>query len=253
MKRQPMGELGVLVKLPLEIREMIYHYVFVGGVFKVRQLSKAVYCDSSPTFFKTVTCTINIGVDEASPPPRYFPSQKLVDKFQNFRINVGYFEFLEFYRGRTISFTDLPEIPSWQRCKAGERTLLLRLLNNPSMRHRSCLFSFLLHWHCKSKVNQQVLEILRGLYHFEDITIDLRVEKLPPRHYHDGLSIQNLKSVSQEVNNFLEPALGRVETNHKIDDSPFRLQYTQHPRMYFETLKRKVESQAGSTHKIPSI
>lgn len=162
--------LGTLVKLPLELREMVYRRSFAVGGFSILQASKAVNQEATPTLFKTGTCIMKLGFDEDHTPPMFLPSQELADKLQNIRLNISHYH-LESTLNDAWTF--------WTRCEREDIKQSSKIASRPDISRQRCVISFLNHFWALRTRDHQVLDMLKLFTGFEIVIIEIRVEKPP--------------------------------------------------------------------------
>ncbi|KAL2039048.1 hypothetical protein N7G274_008097 [Stereocaulon virgatum] len=89
-QKQHAGGLGSLLRLPREIRDMIYHHMIADGNINIMPCSSALAKETSELVFNHGICRLNLNFAEnMTLVPAIDPNQDIADKIQNLSIRVN--------------------------------------------------------------------------------------------------------------------------------------------------------------------
>lgn len=193
--------LGSLIRLPRELRDMIYPKLIASGHTEVLRASPALMMEGAKFLPMDGICRMNFG--DGQKIPTINPSQSIADNIQNISINVST------HCGRILG--GLPEVE------------ILEKFGGSQVLRNNCTVTFEC-WPTSSRmVASGVLNKLKTYTGFENIVVTIKLEWQgePWKGLADFQEVQISSTLIWAINDvkeYLEPTLGNAYRDWNFDD-----------------------------------
>ncbi|KAK4697829.1 hypothetical protein P7C71_g302, partial [Lecanoromycetidae sp. Uapishka_2] len=167
MSNQATNKLGTLSKLPLELRDLIYHTLIHIANLTILQTSSTIKEEASKILFKSHTCRMNFGYNALT--PTFFPPQNLANKLQNIRFNINYRTRggVSLFEGRFSSYG------LWEKCDRKDVEEHMAKFSGSEIPRKLCVISFTVYSSATQSFDPKVLEVVKTLTGFETVVLEV--------------------------------------------------------------------------------